>query len=146
MKRLAAALLLTLLAATLTTPVAARDTRLLLPIADALEQGHEQGVIDKDMLFRFGKGNRGGVSKTFGSDVANRKTNALNKTDIQACNWVFLTALKALQEGARKSNGNAVVEIVSYYKKNEFSSATEFECHAGGIMAGVALKGTYGKK
>jgi len=26
-----------------------------------------------------------------------------------------------------------------------FSSATEFECHAGNIMAGVALKGTYAK-
>jgi hypothetical protein len=50
-----------------------------------------------------------------------------------------------MQEGARKSGASAVVEIVSYYKKNEFSSAKEFECHAGGIMAGVAVKGSYAK-
>lgn len=123
----------------------ARDTRLLLPVKDALAQGREQGVIGDDISFRFGKGNRGGHAKTVGSDVANRKTNALNKSDTEACNWVFLSALKSLQDGARKSGATAVVEIVSYYKKNEFSSATEFECHAGGIMAGVALKGTYAK-
>ena len=31
--------------------------------------------------------------------------------------------------------------IVSYFKKNEYKSATDFECHVGAIMAGVALKG-----
>ena len=53
--------------------------------------------------------------------------------------------MKALQEGARGVNAKAVVEIVSYYKKREFSSATEFECHVGTLMAGVALKGSYAK-
>jgi hypothetical protein len=43
---------------------------------------------------------------------------------------------------ARTEGGNAVINIVSYYKKNVFSSATEYECHAGAIIAGVALKGT----
>mgnify|MGYP001420669204 CR=1 FL=1 len=125
--------------------VDARDTRLLLSIDDALKQGRADGTIDEDMKFRFGKGNKAGAGKLLGSDVANRKTNAVNKTDIEACNWVFLSALKALQQGARGAGGTAVVEIVSYYKKREFSSATEFECHAGNIMAGVALKGTYAK-
>jgi hypothetical protein len=40
---------------------------------------------------------------------------------------------------------NAVVDIVSYYKKNEFKSASNYECYAGSILAGVALKGTYAK-
>jgi hypothetical protein len=35
--------------------------------------------------------------------------------------------------------------IVSYYNKKVMSSATEFECHAGAIMAGVALKGDFVK-
>lgn len=124
---------------------AARDTRLLLPIEDAIKQGREQGVIGDDIVFRFGKGNRGGFAKIIGSDVANRKTNALNKSDVEACNWVFLSALKALEDGARGANAKAVVEIVSYFKKREFASATEFECHAGTIMAGVALKASYAK-
>lgn len=124
---------------------AARDTRLLLSINDALKQGRDQGVISTDIAFKFGKGNRGGYAKTIGTDIANRKTNAVNKTDVEACNWVFLSALKSLQDSARDAKASAVVEIVSFYKKNEYSSATEFECHAGSIMAGVALKGSYAK-
>lgn len=120
----------------------ARNSRLLLSIKDALEQGKSQGVIT-DVKLRFGKGNR--VGRVIGSDVANRKTNAVNKTDIEACNWVFLSAVRSLQDGAQNSGADAVVEIVSYYKKREFSSATEFECHVGAIMGAVALKGSYSK-
>ena len=123
----------------------ARDTRLLLSVDDAIKQGRSEGIIGDDITFRFGKCNRGGNGKTIGTDVANRKTNALNKSDVEACNWVFLSSLKALQEGARGVNATAVVEIVSYYKKREFSSPTEFECHVGTLMAGVALKGSYAK-
>ena len=39
---------------------------------------------------------------------------------------------------------NAVVNIISYYKKVEMSSATEFECHAGS-GAHVYLKGDLAK-
>ena len=53
--------------------------------------------------------------------------------------------LRALQDGAKSRGANAVVDIVSYYKKNEFKSSTNYECYAGAILAGVALKGTYAK-
>ena len=78
-----------------------------------------------------------------GEDVTNKKTNAANKTDEQACRWVALSALRVLQDGAKSRGANAVVDIVSYYKKNEFKSASNYECYAGSILAGVALKGTY---
>lgn len=138
---LIATILFTLMAGT----AQARDTRLLLSVEDAIKQGREEGLIGTDIAFRFGKGNRGGYAKTMGSDISNRKTNAFNKTDVEACNWAFLSALKAFEENALGSNAKAVVEIVSYYKKREFSSTTEFECHVGNIVAGVALKGSYAK-
>jgi hypothetical protein len=53
----------------------------------------------------------------------------------------MLSALIDLQDAARKQGGNAVVNIVSFYKKNEFSSPTDYDCHAGAFVAGVALKG-----
>ena len=46
---------------------------------------------------------------------------------------------------AKARDANAVVDIVSYYKKNEFRRATHYAWHAGAILAGVALKGTYAK-
>ena len=39
---------------------------------------------------------------------------------------------------------NAVVNIVSYYKNDTLSSATEFECHAG-VSAHVMLRGEFVK-
>ena len=83
------------------------------------------------------------VLRRMSSDVSNRKTNAANKSDEEACRWAALSALLAFQKNAKERGANAVVDIVSYYKKNEFRSATNFECFAGSFVAGVALKGTY---
>ena len=40
---------------------------------------------------------------------------------------------------------DAVTNIVSFYKRNERKDAQTYECHAGAIMAGVALKGDLAK-
>lgn len=58
-----------------------------------------------------------------------------------ACNWAFLSALISLQDRAKSVEANAVVNIASYYKKVEVRHETMYECHKGGLMAGVALKG-----
>ena len=42
-----------------------------------------------------------------------------------------------MKERAIAEGGNAVINIQSYYKKNELSSATEYECGAGAIMGGA---------
>jgi uncharacterized protein YbjQ (UPF0145 family) len=80
-----------------------------------------------------------------GTDVSNRKTNAFGKSDEKACNWAFLSAMIALEKRAKQLGANAVVNIVSYYRKVEMSSMTDFECHAGAVIAGVALKGEFVK-
>lgn len=51
----------------------------------------------------------------------------------------------ALQTRAQQLSANAVINIVSYYNKKVMSSASEFECHAGAIIAGVVLKGDFVK-
>ncbi|POB08294.1 excinuclease, partial [Vibrio vulnificus] len=71
----------------------------------------------------------------------NKKTNAFNKTDEEACNWVFLSAMIVLKERAIKEGGNAVVDIKSNYKNNLTSSVDTFQCGAGTMVAGVALTG-----
>jgi hypothetical protein len=81
------------------------------------------------------------VLETFKTDVSNLKTNSFGKGDEVACNWAFLSTLLSFQKRAKELGANAVINLVSYYKKNEMASATQFECHAGAIIAGVALKG-----
>ena len=126
---------------TMGTTSEARDTRHMLPIEEAMNTADARAKLDSDIQFLFGKDAGGDVLKHHGEFTANRKTNAFNKSDTEACNWVFLSALLTLQERARKEGANAVVNIRSYYKKNEIDNGTEFECAAGSIVAGVALKG-----
>lgn len=117
----------------------ARDDKLMLPIQDVLSEYEDR--IDDSVALYFGDQSYAAPSKKLGEFTSNKKTNAFNKSDDEACRWAMLSALLSLQERAVKEGGNAVVDIVSYYKKNEMSSDSQYECHAGNIMAGVALRG-----
>jgi hypothetical protein len=117
----------------------ARDTKYLLPIAEVVNGPQAQGKLDAEVHLYFGK-QEAPEGEGRGEVVVNPKTNAANKDDQTACRWVMLTALIELQQKAKNLGANAVVGIESYYKKAAFSSETEYECHAGAVMAGVALR------
>ena len=127
------------------SPLYARDTRHLLPIAAAMETKDAQDKLDGSVKFFFGDQAAAQVLTKLGSDVANRKTNAFGKSDEKACNWAFLSALVALEKRAQQLGANAVINVVSYYNRQIMSSTTEFECHAGAVIAGVVLKGDFVK-
>ncbi len=120
---------------------ASRDDRLRFSIEEALSTEAAKEKLNAGIRFYFGDQKHGPVAKKFGQATSNRKTNAFNKSDQEACEWVFLSVMISLQERAQSEGGNAVVDITSNYKSVEFKSNTEFECGAGAIMAGVALKG-----
>jgi hypothetical protein len=128
----------------LTSTASARDTRVEQSLQELVtSQAARDAGIDGSVRFYLA-GQPVSVQQRLGEDVTNKKTNAANKSDAEACRWVALSALRALQDGAKSRGANAV-DIVSYYKKNEFKSSTNYECYAGTILAGVALKGTYAK-
>ncbi|WP_199528731.1 excinuclease ABC subunit A [Pseudoalteromonas sp. bablab_jr010] len=119
----------------------ARDDLQTLPVQALLETTKaKQALLDIPLYFADQSHNT--IKTTYGEVITNKKTNAFNKTDREACEWVMLSALKALQERAVREGMNAVVNIQSYYKKREFVSQTEYQCGAGTFIAGVALKGT----
>ncbi|MBV1788296.1 excinuclease ATPase subunit [Marinobacterium sp. D7] len=118
-----------------------RDTKHMLSIEDAMASADFKERLDPNIRFYFANQKHSKVTKSFGDFSTNKKTNAFNKSDEEACQWVLLSALLSLQERAKAEGGNAVINIASYYKKNKVSSNTQYECHAGAIMAGVALTG-----
>ena len=121
-------------------PVAqARDSVLHLPIKDVLENPEYKTRLGSGVALYFGSQDAAGQS--LGEYVTNKKTNAFGKSDEKSCQWAMLSALLELVERARKEGANAVVNISSYYKRIDFVSDTEYECHAGGVIAGVTLKG-----
>lgn len=144
MRRPAVFLSVALLAMTLSPVANARDTRQHYDIAQGIAAGKADGTLDGSVRFYF-KGMPTPGATRLGAATTNKKTNAFGKSDETACQWVFLSALKALQEAAKARGANAVIDIESNYKKQVFTSASQYECGAGGLMAGVALKGVYAK-
>jgi len=120
----------------------AEDTKHFFSIQEALASKEYEGRLNNEIKFYFGTKPDQRISKNLGNFVTNKKTNAFLKDDRKACEWVFLSALLSLQKRVIAEGGNAVINIRSFYKKNEMSSETKFECHVGLLMAGVALKGT----
>jgi len=120
----------------------ARDTTLYLPFEKVVQQMYNEGKLDKSLKFYLaGVQPRGKVTVLSPNATTNKKTNAFNKSDEEACEWALQGALLTMQDAARKVNANAVTNIVSYYKKNERKDATTYECHAGAFIGGVAIKG-----
>lgn len=141
MNRLAA-FVLACTALTLSAGAQARDDQRMYPLAEALAAPAAQGKLDPAIKLYFGQQAHPAVAKEMGEWKTNKKTNGLNKSDKEACEWVFLSAVMELQERAQKEGGNAVINIKSNYKNNERSSETEYMCGSGALMSGVALKGT----
>ena len=119
----------------------ARDDVGTYAIADVMANpAHAQRL--QGVRFYFGSQAHPAIAQTFGEYQSNKKTNAFNKSDKEACEWVFLSALLSLHQRALSLGGDAVVNIRGYYKKIDFTSETHFQCGAGATMAGVTLKGT----
>ena len=139
MKKLAILTLFSL--AVLSTNSFARDDIGAYSIETALNSEVAKAKLGTDIQFYFGEQKHPKVLSDFGEFKTNKKTNAFNKTDEEACDWVFLSAMIALKDRAVKEGGNAVIDIKSNYKSNLTSSEKTFQCGAGTMVAGVALTG-----
>ena len=127
------------------SPAYPRDIKRHLPIGAALEAKDLEPKIDGSITMSFGKETPREGFKSLRSDVALGKVNTRGKSNDSACNSAFLSALVELQKRAKQHGANAVVNIVSYYKKVEMSSTTEYECHEGSGYMAVALRGDFVK-
>lgn len=132
-----------LLATIFASPAHSRDTVHMLPIEEALNLPDAEAKLDGSVKFYFAGQEHPPIERSLVKTFTNKKTNAFGKSDEEACKWVFLSAMIALQDRAKREGADAVVNIVSYYDKREMASATEFECHAGAFVAGVALQGNF---
>ena len=114
----------------------ARDTIGNFPIKETLSLEKVKSALGSEVKFYFGNQKHGKVLKNFGEFRTNKKTNAFNKSDKEACQWAFLSALLSLKARAIREGGNAVINIKSNYRNNLTSSNDSFECGAGTFIAG----------
>jgi len=128
-----------------TVPAFARDTKLMMPIEAAMADNNARARLGDSVKFYFGNQATPKILERLVIDQTSQKTNSFGKTPERSCNWAFLSAMLQLQKRALAVGANAVVNIVSNYGNVPMSSDTEFECHDGAIMSGVALKGEFVK-
>jgi uncharacterized protein YbjQ (UPF0145 family) len=136
---------LALVAVSAATTAHANDRKVLLPVEAAMNANSADERLGDSVKFYFGNQKAPAALKKLGVGQTSQKTNAFGKSDATACNWAFLSAMRQLQKHAQSVGANAIINIVSNHKNVVFTSDTEFECHAGAIMAGVALKGEFVK-
>ncbi len=138
MKKIITALFCSLLISNL---AAARNDLLTYDFNEAVEYGYQEGILDPSIKYYLAGQDHDKVNQSHGVFKSNKKTNSVGKSDKKACDWVLLGALKAFQQRAKSLGANAVINIKSNYKNNEFVSAQVYQCGAGNILTGVALKG-----
>lgn len=119
----------------------ARDTKNMWPIADAMNAPEAKAQLNQGVRFFFGDSAHPEVEKSFGEFQSNKKTRGVGRTDKEACDWTFLSAMLSFQQRAKEMGGNAVINIVSYYREQTISNATEYQCGSGALMSGVTFRG-----
>lgn len=123
----------------------ARNDVLTLPLEEVVRMGMEQGKLDGTVKFYLSGAATPKVSARLGEDISNKKTNGVGKDDAYGCKWAALSALIAFQESAKQNGANAVVDLHSFYKRNAVKNPVTYQCHAGNVVIGVTLKGTYAR-
>lgn len=138
-------LMLAVLTCLLSSPASARDDVLMIPLSEVINMPEAEGKLDGSVRFYLAGQTTPKIIERMGTDVSNKKTNSVGKTDEFGCKWAALSALIAFQDKAKQLGANAVVDMVSYYKRKEVRDSVAFECHAGNIIVGTTLRGTYAK-
>jgi uncharacterized protein YbjQ (UPF0145 family) len=140
MKKLFAAAIASLALAA-ANPASADDAVSTHSIAASLERPDYASQLE-GVSFYFGSAPHGPVARTIEAGAqTSLRTRKLGRSSEEACQWVLLSALLQLKSHAQALGGNAVINIRSNWRNVEWSSNTEYQCAAGFLMAGVALKG-----
>ena len=121
---------------------AARNTPHELPIQAALDSPLGQERVLGLRLY-FGSQGHPEVVETIRKGRTNKATRSMFRSDEEACEVAFLSAVVALQQQAQSLGANAIIDIRSNTGGPESSSTSTFKCAAGSAVARVNLTGTY---
>lgn len=121
----------------------ARNIVHLFPISEALESKDLPEKPSGSVKFFFTKEKSPKVAKTIRTETIDQKVSLRGNSNEKACNLAFMSVLMSFDKRAKEMGANAVVNIVSNYKRREMSSATHFECHEGSGYMAVALRGDF---
>lgn len=121
------------------TTAQAADEMVHLNFNQAVQSAISKGLIDGKVKFYLA-GTGGGQVIQKGL-ISNKKTNGFAKSAETSCEHALHSALIQFDKTAKAQGATKVVNIVSYFKKNTYSSTTQYQCAKGTAIAAVTLKG-----
>jgi uncharacterized protein YbjQ (UPF0145 family) len=128
----------------------ARNTKLMLPVSEAVSQRAVQQAVGSDLSIVFGSAVPDGATllsqEIFARGEARPNYRGIITDDAAVCRMALQNAVLDLVKQARNSGANAVVGIVSFYDHLAvMDSTTQYECHAGMTRSVVDLKAKLAK-
>jgi len=112
-------IIVSIAALVMTTSAEARDDRNKYEIQSLLDSEKAKKAL-LDVPLYFAENSPTKFESNYGEVSTNKKTNAFMKSDLEACEWAMLSALKALQERAIREGMTDVVNITSNYKNKRY--------------------------
>jgi len=120
--------------------VSARTTERMLAANKAAESELGRKKLNRIGFYMRGQQHRP-VKHEVGQFSVTGRTPAVLRTDAQACEVAFLSALASLQAHALEQGGNAIVRIDSVTRGKETTSTSDYRCLVGATIAHVGLRG-----
>ena len=142
MRRITLTLIVSTVFLALALPSFAADEWHELSASNAINSALGQEKLNKDIRVFMKGQSHPSVTKKFGEYKSNQRANKFGKSVETACDTAFLSALIALQQRAVREGGNAVIDIYTITKNQQYESPENFKCISGGFVANVALMGT----
>ncbi len=121
-------------------PAGARNTERFLSARAAAESEKGRAYL-LDVPFYLKGEPHPPVAKEISEVTSANSASGAMRGDASSCQSAFLSALKNLQQRARESGADAIVDLVSITRGQETESASDFRCVAGAVIAHVGLKG-----
>ena len=131
------------LVGTWSMPSYARNDVLMLSIADALKDpAFADWEPPSDVAFYWANQQPPKPGTSLGEVELKAKRAKIDGTDKYNCQLALMAVLNGFHKKAVAAGGNAVGNIVSYYKKQVSGTDTQYQCNAGASGGVVWLKGT----
>lgn len=135
-------LLLTCGLLAISSPAAAADNVLIMDPQVALSSDEFKAALGNDVAFYFIGAAKPAVKTQMEEVLINKRTTLSLGPQEANCRRALLAAFRDLKARAKKRGGDAVVNLVSFYKEHYTADSKMVECHSSSdVRAHVILRG-----
>ncbi|PLX78466.1 MAG: hypothetical protein C0616_14330 [Desulfuromonas sp.] len=123
------------------TIASAADNWLYMSVKDALQSDLAKDKLDSGISFFMKGQSHPRASDETREFTANKRARKFGRSQEEACQYAFVSALIAFQQRADKEGRNAAIDLYSITKDKKFESSDQYSCLVGGMVANVAIRG-----